>query len=798
MLRNYLLVALRNVRKHKFEAFINVLSLSIGISSCIVIFLFISHERSFDSMHRNSENIYRLCEKQSVPGMNTQIVPLSMPGMGPSLVSDFPEIRNFTRYYGKDNQVWKSGDKKLIVEFGAFVDSTFLEIFDFKFIAGNQATALDNPRSIVITTNTANRFFGNENVIGRTLEMDNTVYRVTGLIENNPKTSHLQFDLLISFSTLTQKKPSINTEFRSNWLITYLELGPDANLNEMSKRYPDYLVRNTGSERINEFYKLLLQPLSEVHLLSTEIEFDHHNYRKFNGTYLQVFALIGIVILIIAAINFMNLSTARARNRIKEIGIRKSFGVSRNQLFTQFITESIALAFISLILSFTIVIVSSPLLNSVLDRSFSFLALLYDIRALIVLFTSTLGIGFLAGLYPALLLSSLSSAKILNAGDGFERKSNFRSIITVIQIGSALVLIVGTLVIIQQMRFIKNKDIGITKDHILLVDMNSTANEKRVILKQELLKSRHVLSVTASSQRIGNNFNQWGFKAELDTGILEMAPSNILVDSDYLDVYEIDLLEGRTFSNDISSDDGLAFIVNESFVREVGYSDPIGKRVGHSWYPNDSLGTIIGVVKDFNFNSLHFSINPLAMVVHSTWDYDELSIKLDGLNVRHGLNDVKSIWDKYVPDYPMDYSFLNDHFDEIYKNDHQLSSIISIITILSILIACLGLLGQSAITVHARLKEVAIRKVLGANQIQLFYELSKQILLLILISLIVASPVTYYYLVLWLDNFAFRITINPLTFIFGGLLATTIAIGTISYNVIKAVTTNPIKSLNSE
>lgn len=798
MIKNYLFVAFRNLSKHKFHTSINILSLAIGIAACLVIYLFISDEKAFDSQHSRKDNLYRLCEIQSFPGTNTQKVALSMPGMGPSFLTDFPEVKSYTRYFARRNWLWTKGDNRFKVDVTARVDSTFLKLFDFPLISGDKETVLNEPNNILVTEKLAKTIFGSVDIIGETLKLDDESFKIAGILENVPETSHMQFDIMMSMLSITRENPDFNSEFGSNYLNTYLELVPGANLASMAEKYPEYLLRNTGNEEVNDYYKLFLQPLSEVHLNSMDIEHDYHNYRKFNGSYLEIFTLVGIFIIIIAAVNFMNLTTARSSARAKEVGVRKSVGAMRNQLFWQFVTESIVLALIALLFAVIIDVISVPFLNNLIGRTLSMLSLLDSTTVILAVIGMTLFLGVIAGLYPSIYLSSFKTVQVLKGIEKSGKKSIFRSSLIVTQFSMVLAMIVATLVVLEQLNFMKSKDIGFDKDHILLVDMNETANEKFDVMKQELLKSSSVLGVTASGQRIGNNFHQWGFKAAVDTGMLEVTPSNVYVEYDYLDVYGIELVAGRGFSKEYAKDDGLAFVINESFAKELGYDEPIGQSVGHGWYPNDSLGTIIGVTKDFNFNSLHYKVNTLSMVVHTEWGYDEMSVKLSPQNLEAGITDVERIWEEMVPGYPLTYSFLDEHFEELYTSDKQMSSVISIMAVLSILIGSLGLFGLSAISVERRIKEIGIRKVLGAQHSQLLVLISKNFAWLILISFLVAAPITYYFLAEWLDSYAFRVSLNPLMFVAGGLATFIIAMLTIAYHTLKASSTNPIKSLRYE
>jgi putative ABC transport system permease protein len=356
---------------------------------------------------------------------------------------------------------------------------------------------------------------------------------------------------------------------------------------------------------------------------------------------------------------------------------------------------------------------------------------------------------------------------------------------------------VSTLIVIQQLTYMKNKDLGFNKDQMMLVDMNGEANEKFEVMRTELKRSPHILGVTASGQRLGENFHQTSFKVKGETGVFTITPSNVNVYYEYLDVYEIQLKEGRKFSKDVSTDKDFAFIINESFARELGFKNIIGTQVGMGWYADDTLGTIIGVVKDFNFNSLHYKVNTLQLSVHPDWGYDEMSVKVDEAHIEEAVAWVKQVWEQHVT-YPFDYSFLDTHFENLYRSDKQMSSVVSIMAGLAILISCMGLFGLAAITTTRKTKEIGIRKVLGASETQITLLLSRNFVLLIVISFAVASPVTYWLLLKWLESFAYRVNINPVLFLLGGLLALAIALVTIGYHTIRSARRNPVWALRYE
>ncbi len=796
MVKNYLAIALRNIRQNPLYAFINIFSLAIGLAACLVIYLFVADEQSFDAFHAKNNTIYRLTEIQTFPGTNSQKVALSMPGMGPHIQKDFPEVKNYTRFMNNEKQLMIKGEERLLVSNVALVDSTFLDIFDYELIAGNRSTALNEPYTMLVTEDLARKFFKSTDLaLNNTLTTRDKEYKITGILKDVPENSHLQFDALISMTTVTSEEKEFNNQWGSNYLNTYFVLDEKADIKSMEAKFPAFMSRHMDDPDINTYYKLFLQPLKQVHLGSTDIEHDYNNCRKFNGTYLDVFYVIGGFILLIAAVNFMNLTTSRASHRWKEIGVRKTVGAKKTQLFSQFIFESLLMAIMALVLALLFDVLFIPLLNNLIGRELSVLNFFSNSTQLAFALIGTLALGMLAGIYPSFYMTSFNMSRVLKGGNKTEGRSIFRSGLVVVQFGLALAMIVSTLIVVQQISFMQNADIGFNKDQMLLVQMNRDANKQFETMKQELLGNSVIKGVTASSQRMGNNFHQWGFKIKADTGVVSLTPSNVNVDYDYLKVYGIELKEGRGFSKDFATDNGKAFVINETLAKELGLKETIGTQAGHDHYHNDSLGTIIGVVKDFNFNSLHYKVNTLEMVVHPEWGYDEMSVKIEAGHEAEGVALVKKLWGKNVPSFPFDYSFLDEHFELLYRSDKQMSSVVTIMAGLAILISCMGLFGLAAITTEKKTKEIGIRKALGATETQITVLLSRNFALLIVISFVIVSPVTYYFLDKWLHNFAYRIGINPLLFLLGGAMAMTIALLTICYHTLRSARANPVKAL---
>lgn len=799
MLGNYLSVAWRNIRQSPLYAFINIFSLAIGFACCMVIYLFIRDERSFDSFHSKKENLYRLDEVQNFPGTNIQKVALTMPGMGPFLLKEFPEVVNYTRFMCRPKQLVVKDDKRFLLPFVATVDSTFLDMFDFVVTHGDKATALDEPNTMMVTEATALKFFRSaDEAMGNTLTFNNAEYKVTGILKNVPENSHMKFDALVSMTTITSGDKGFNDRWGGNFLNTYLELNPNTNIAAMEEKFPAFLKRHMDYPDVNRNYVLWLQKLDQVHLASSDIEHDYNNYRKFNGAYLDVFMIVGVFILLIAGVNFMNLTTARASHRWKEIGVRKTVGAKKFQLFVQFIFESMVLAFMSLMLATMINFLSLPFVNQAIGRQLTLWPLFTEPVNIAYLLVVTLGLGILTGLYPSFYMTSFNMASVLKGGGkGAGGRSVFRSSLVIVQFGLSLAMIVSTLVVLQQLSFMQNKDLGFNKNQIMLIDMNREVNQKFEMLRTELKRSPLIHGVTASGQRLGENFHQTGFKVKSDTGVFMITPSNVNVDYEYLEVYGIQLKEGRGFSKDIPTDKDLAFIINESFAKELALKETIGTQAGMGWYHNDTLGTIIGVAKDFNFNSLHYKINTLQLSVHPDWGYDEMSVKIDGNRPEEAIATIKKLWEEHIT-YPFDYSFLDEHFERLYRSDKQMGSVVTIMAGLAVLISCMGLFGLAAITTERKTKEIGIRKVLGASEAQITFLLSRNFAVLIAISFVLASPVTYWLLTKWLESFAYRINISLLIFVLGGLIAMSIALATISYHAIRSARANPVKSLRHE
>lgn len=801
MINNFFKIAFRKLSKNKAFTFINIFGLAIGIAACLVIMLFVFYEKSFDAMH--TRNIYRLDEVQKFEGMvQPQNVALSMYPMGPTLVSDFPEIKNFTRVRQANKLDLTYGDKRIFFPSILYVDSTFLQLFDFELSKGDRKTILEKPNSIALTEESAKKLFGNEDPVGKTVTKyvgDTIRFTVTGIMKNAPKNSHLQFDGLASFSTIAGPRNMAN--WGGNWLVTYLELEKGTNVAALEKKFPAYLKKYMAESEGWKFYTLFLQKLSEVHDSSADITHDYVNHKKFDKRYTYIFSVIAVIILVIACINFMNLSTARSAERAKEVGIRKTIGAERIQLAGQFLAESVLLSMIALVIAIVIVKLSLPAISDLSQRELDLP--LSNIGLLLSIIGATVIVGLFAGLYPAGYLSSFQPIRVLKGsvqtGKG---KSTLRNFLVVGQFTGAVLLIIGTVFAVRQLKFMQTKDPGFNREQVMIVPLNRVTSGKYAALKQELLTSTLISSVSASQQRLGNNLHQTGMRFHGKGPVRELTSSQVIVDPDYLTLYKIPIIAGRNFTNDVS-DNARAYIVNESMAKELLKDDPkasyeslIGRNYGFGGM--DSAGFIAGVARDFNFNSLHHKIETLSIFCQKDWGYSEVSVRINGATAQNAIEHVASAWKKVNPDQPFEYSFLDEHFKELYDADRAVSKVVGILAGLAILISCLGLFGLASYSAEKRVKEIGIRKVLGASVQNITTMLSKDFIRLVLISTIIAWPVAWFAVTRWLEDFAYRVPVSWWVFIMAAGIAVLIALLTISFQAIKAAVANPVKSLRSE
>lgn len=797
MYRNYIKITLRNIKKHKSHAFINIMGLAIGLAACLLIALFIQNELSFDGFHSKKDQVYRLCEVQTWEGIIPQRVALSMYPMGPTITADYPEVEAFTRLISWTEVPLEYEDKKIFIDKLYDVDSNFFEIFDFELLHGDPKTALKEPNSMLITEETALKYFEDPYAIGKQFLVrggDTIHFNITGILKNIPDQSHLQFDGLVSISSFPEMEERNRDRWGNNWLVTYLKMVPGADIKALEEKFPDYLTKYMG-EDATEGYQLFLQSLSEVHLGSTDITHDYQNVQKFDGQYITTFSLLALFVLLIAGINFMNLSTARSSKRAREIGVRKAIGATKSHISKQFIAESVIFSVLAMIVALIITASAIPALENLSHRAIG-LSIIFSPKWMLAILGITLFVGFLAGFYPALVMAAFKPVDALKEVSFFKhRRLSLQNVLVVLQFSMAIAMIVGTMLATRQLLFMSQKDPGFNKEQVLLLPNNREVQQHYESLKAELLQLPDVAGVTASGQRLGSNIHQTGISYRSDTAEQNLAISHLNVDFNYIDFYEIELIDGREFSPKFAADSGHNFIINETLAKKLGWEDPVGKDMKFGWH--EEWGKVVGLVKDFNYNSLHHGVNPLALSVQE-WGYDDICVRVRPENLSSLIPEIEQKWRNTGTDRPFDYEFLDAHFEELYLADRQVSQIVGIVAGLAILVACMGLFGLISVTAERRKKEIGIRKVLGASVPSLLGLLAKNVALLVLIAFALAAPFTWWFMNDWLQNFTYRIEMSPWIFVMAGLVAMVIAMGTISVRALRAATDNPVESLRTE
>jgi putative ABC transport system permease protein len=798
MFRTYLKSAFRNLKRNRTYSLLNIFGLAIGIAASIVIMLFVFYEDSFDSMHHR--NLFRLNELEKFVDTkrSEKFAGTAFP-MGPTLKAEFPEILNYSRVDGKEHYETTYGEKRVFLPKTFFVDTSFLGLFDFPLLKGDRKTALQKPNSMLLTESAARQLFGDMDPIGKTVahfDEDTLLFTVTGILKDVPGNSQLQFDALQSYNTII--KPDW-MKHDDNDVNTYVELAPHADLAALEKKFPAYLKKyRIGDQHLN--YELFLQPLRDVHANSADIGDEGINFQKLDKRYTYILIVIGFLVLLIASINFMNLSTARSVERSKEVGIRKSIGASRLQLGLQYIGESVLLSLIALVIACWIVSVVLPYIDKLSGRALSPILLVHP-GLLAAVFSGTILLGVLSGLYPAVYLSSFKPAKVLKGGgDTGKTKSTFRNILVVGQFTSAIFLVIGTIFVFRQLNYMETRDPGFDRDQMITVHLHGSNSRKFSLLKQELLTNSRITGVTGAFEQLGNPLITLGAGFWPGDGPMRVlfAPA-LFVDPSYLAVYKIPLLAGRTFSNERSADNN-EFVINETLAKELLKDRPghpiaslIGKHFG-----GDTLGSIIGVSKDFNFNSLHYKIEPMFMMVQTGGMWGTMSVKINGRQAGQTISFIESAWKKVFPEYPFSYEFLDDHFKELYKTDTQISQIVAIMAALAIFISCLGLFGLASFSAEKRTKEIGIRKILGASVRDVVVLLSRHFIGLVLIANVIAWPLAWVALHRWIQDYAYRVAISWWVFALAGAAALIIALATVSYHAINAALSNPVDTLRAE
>jgi putative ABC transport system permease protein len=793
MIKNYLKIAFRNLWRHKIFSLINIMGLTVGMTACFLIFLYVRFELSYDSFHSKAGRIYRIVADIKTP---TEVIPADRPAWAvpPNVKDEFPEVESFVRATD-DNLLVRKGEKKFQEENALWADSSFFHVFDFKLLKGNPQTALKDQFSIVFSETAAKKYFGKEDPMGQTLLITGDAFpaRVTGVMKDIPENSQIKADMLLSMSTITQKfNQGLDSQWGSYGAMAYLLLKPGTNAKALEKKFPAFLEKRNGTEmKKSQMYPtLFLEPLKDVYLRSTR-----NGHKTGNITNVYIFSIVAIFILLIACINFINLTTARSAERAREVGIRKVVGAARAQLTKQFIGESIMLCLIAFFLTIAFSWLLLPLFNQLAGKTISH-SIFENLSYIAILFLAAVSIGLLAGVYPALVLSSFKPVTVLKGKfTTGTRGILLRKSLVVSQFTISIGLIIATIIVYNQMRYMRNQNLGFSKDQVIVMD--TYGDHSKDAFKQALTGIPTVKSVSASSSVPGGG--NPGAYSEIENlkGDLQVANLDLyFVDFDYINQFKIKMVAGRGFSREFGTDTTQAMVLNEAAVKMFGYTSP-QQAIGRRFKQWGREGKIIRVMKDFHFRSLQQPIKPLSMRIEPG-GCNLVSAKVSAANLPATIAAIENKWKTLIPNRPFSYFFLDEFFDKQYRSEERFGKLFLNFAILAIFISCLGLLGLASYSTIQRTKEIGIRKVLGASVSNIVNLLSKDFLKLVAISAVIAFPIAWFAMNKWLQDFAYRIGMSWWVFLMAGILATLIALFTISFQAIKAAIANPVKSLRTE
>ncbi|MCJ7579479.1 MAG: ABC transporter permease [Candidatus Aminicenantes bacterium] len=801
MFKNHLKIALRSIRRRKIYSFINIIGLAIGMAAAMLILLWVRDERSYDCVHINANRIYRAVQAfhyddYHLEQANTPSI------LAPTILEKCPEVEMATRVRGFQGDYLVIADGKKFNEPGLGVaDEVFFTFFSFPLIEGNPGTVLSEPQTVVISERTAQKYFGSSPAIGRTLTIFDVDFQVSGIYENMPDNSHFHLDVLCSLASFERYK---EPQWGINVFKTYVLLRNGSslktlenNLENIVKTYMfDSDEKYSAALAKGNYTKFPLQPLTDIHLRSDLLwEFEANG----NETYVKFFMIIAAFILLIAVINYTNLSTARSACRVREVGIRKTVGSTRISLVRQFLTESVLTSLFALTLSLFFIQILLPSFKQLVGKPWLQLSYLKNPSSLLALLTSAVLIGVAAGLYPSFFLSSFKPVNALKRkySSGF-KGSVLRNGLVVFQFSLSIILLVGTLVVQKQMTFVQNQNLGFNREQVVVLETFGELKQKFKTLKENLLQSPSIVTVSASSSISGSSFTNVGFK--LEGTRIGYGTNLFIADQDFLDMMQLEMVSGRFFSDEIPSDEQ-AIILNESEAIALGGNDLLDKRI-HIWVGDrEEWFHVIGIVKDFHYESFHEPIKPLGIVkLYGTcpWGENFLSARIQPNLVQETIAYIRKTWEKILPGIPFEFSFLDEIYDSQYMNEERTGRVFTLFTFFAIFVACLGLLGLTSFAVEQRTKEIGIRKVLGASVFEIILMMSREYTRWVLLSNIIAWPIAYFIMFRWLQSFAYRSDIGLFVFILSGFMAMVIALLMISFQAIKAAVANPAESLRNE
>lgn len=792
MLQNYLKIALRNLSKRKAFSFINIAGLAIGMACALLIFLSVRQDLSFDRSHAKADRIFRVLTIDEALGVTSTRVGITLPALGPTMEAELPEVEESVRLNGVGRQLMTVGDKDLYAEATVLAEPSFFAVFDFPLRAGDPATALAEPNTVVLTKSTARRLFGDDEALGQTITLNHdTDVRVTGVAADPPVTSSLQFDLLQSLVPGPDQEGF--QQFLDSWnsisLTTYVVLRDPAAAASVLPRMEEIIRRN----EVGENFSVTLQPLADVHLRSSDILFDESTGKSDQG-YVVGLSAVAVFVLLIACFNFMNLATARSAERAREVGLRKSMGANRSQLVWQHLGESLLLCVVAFVVALGLVAASLPVINAALGKQLA-LGVLADPAFVLLLVGVMLFVALLAGAYPAFVLSQFQPAAVLKGSfGGSARGGLLRRALVVTQFAASVVMIVGALVVSEQLGFIMDKNMGYQRDQVLVLELGDAQIQRNADALEAAL--RRTPSVAGTAQATSMPGRQLGRRGVLPEGASEedvWIISALSIDDQFLPTMGMELAAGRNFSPAFGTDTTEAVLLNEAAVRAFGWTDAVGKHLTFG----QTERTVVGVVKDFHYASVRHQVEPL-MMLYQPEQNPLLAVKLRPTDVAGTLAAVEGAWREVNPDYPFEYSFLDQEFARQYQEEANFARLSRGFTVLAIVIACLGLFGLATFTAEQRRKEIGVRKVLGASVPGLVALLSKDFLALVGVAFVIAAPLAYFVMRDWLADFAYRIALGPGVFLLAGGLALAVALLTVSYQALRAATTDPVKALRYE
>jgi len=767
----------------------NILGLTLGISSALFLIIYVSDEVSYDRYHENVDRIYRVSSKITEPDDQFTWIVAQIP-FGPQVVQDYPEVQSFVRFINMPRALYKFEDKEFIEEDFYYADSTLFDIFTCKIIKGEVRSAVKDPGKIVLTETVAARYFGDADPIGKTLTTGDNTFEVTGVIEDVPFNSHFRFEAVSARNNLPKQLGSWGNFGVFTYLLLPRDLDVKAFETKMHGMYDAHMKTIFGTVNITIEY--ILEPVTKIHLYSTNASEPEPTG---SITYVYIFGIVAIFLVLIAAMNYMNLATARSTGRAREVGLRKVVGSRRSALIAQFLSESVVLTVISLLISIVLLMLLLPKFNLLAGKQFD-LSILYSPVVLVSIIGVVLVSGIFGGSYPAFFLSKFTPTTVLK-GEITQGSAGslFRKILVVIQFTVSVVMIICTLVVFRQLNYLKNKDQGYNQENVLTLELNQGMIRRYPVLKQNLLENNDIKYVTMTSSPMGEGSGKLLFNVETDLGMQSRGINFVFVDHDFIETLGIKMVNGRDFQQDMPSDTINSVVVNETFVNRMAWSDPIGKKVelGDGSFIR---ARVIGVMADYHQTGMYNEIESLILVYRALGNI--IYVKLSGNNMDQTLSFIENKWKEVFPDQPYSYTFLSERFNRQFEADKKRGLIFTMFTILAILIACLGLFGLASYMVEQRTKEIGIRKSFGADELVILRLISKDFLLLVTIAILIALPAAYYFMSKWLQNYIYRTDIGVFLIISAALLTILITFITISYKAYQAAILNPASSLRTE